>query len=41
MGCRGNENLRELTKDSFVVKTNVNGKEYIEIMTYNKKTKKN
>ena len=36
----GNENLRQLTKDSFQIKTNENGKKYIE-MTYNEQTKKN
>ena len=39
-GRRGKEGLRNLSKDSFTIKRNANGKEYIEI-NFNKKTKRN
>ena len=39
LGKRGQEGLRQLTKTSFIIKTNPQGKEYIE-MTFNESTKK-
>ena len=39
-GCRGKEGLRNLTKNSFKVKTGADGKEFIDI-TFNEKSKKN
>ena len=39
-GHRGKEGLCNMSKDSFVVKQNANGKEFIDI-TFNERTKKN